>query len=82
MTCSRILIYRPDIYTQKAVQNTHQELVPRAVPIHNTNRPADLHRLDAEMQADEGEDEALQILHEIVEDAEALRVGGVLHIRK
>lgn len=42
----------------------------------------DLHRLDAEVQADEREDEALQILHEIVEDAQALWVFALLNVEQ
>ena len=37
--------------------------------------------LDLEVEGDEAEDEALEVLNQVVEEAEALRVGAVLHIQ-
>eukprot|EP00446_Apocalathium_sp_SHHI-4_P058857 CAMPEP_0177429124 /NCGR_PEP_ID=MMETSP0368-20130122/74942_1 /TAXON_ID=447022 ORGANISM="Scrippsiella hangoei-like, Strain SHHI-4" /NCGR_SAMPLE_ID=MMETSP0368 /ASSEMBLY_ACC=CAM_ASM_000363 /LENGTH=103 /DNA_ID=CAMNT_0018899603 /DNA_START=41 /DNA_END=349 /DNA_ORIENTATION=- len=41
-----------------------------------------LDRLDSEVQADQAEDEALQVLHQVVEDPETLGVLGGLHVRQ
>mmetsp|Transcript_102089 Transcript_102089/g.259437 ORF Transcript_102089/g.259437 Transcript_102089/m.259437 type:complete len:233 (-) Transcript_102089:3-701(-) len=50
--------------------------------IPRTNRPMGSDRLDAEMQTDKAEDEALQVLHQVVEDPETLGVLGGLHVRQ
>jgi len=38
--------------------------------------------LDLEVQADEGEDEGLEVLDEVVEDPEAVGVLAVLHVQQ
>lgn len=37
---------------------------------------------DLEMKADQREDQALQVLHEVVEDAQALGIRAVLHVQQ
>lgn len=41
-----------------------------------------LYRLDLEVQSDQGEHQAFEILHEVVEAAQALRVARLVHVQQ
>jgi len=48
----------------------------------NIAAPGSANRLDLEMQVDERKDEALDVLHNVIEHTEALRILALLHVEQ
>ncbi len=64
------------------MQALRKSEIPPVAPVDSPCPITDSNRFDAEVQANEREDEALEILHEIVEYPQSLRVLTLLDVQQ